>query len=158
EADDHALTFPLDASGNQGSTSPISIVSDNNLFAWVVGLYGQDEWRPLPNLKINAGLRWDWLSAVVTQNQISPRVGFEYTVLPQPILHGGYARYMKAPPYSAVSIETVQKFANTTNAGATSTGNDKISAERDDYFDFGVRQGLLKGLNVGADGFFKFGH
>ncbi len=158
ETDNHALTFPANADGEQTSSVPISIVNDNNSVAWVVGLYAQDAWHPLPNLTINAGTRWDWLSGVVTQNQVSPRVGFEYSVLPQTVLHGGYARYMKLPPFQAVSLETVQKFANTTNAAATSNGNDKVSAERDDYFDFGIRQGLLKGLSIGADGFFKFGH
>jgi len=158
ETDNHALTFPANADGEQTSSVPISIVNDNNSVAWVVGLYAQDAWHPLPNLTINAGTRWDWVSGVVTQNQVSPRVGFEYSILPQTVLHGGYARYMKLPPFQSVALETVQKFANTTNAAATSTGNDKISAERDDYFDFGIRQGLLRGLSIGADGFFKFGH
>jgi hypothetical protein len=55
-------------------------------------------------------------------------------------------------------METVKKFADTTNAAAVSNGNDKVSAERDDYFDVGFRQRLFEGLNIGADAFFKFGH
>ena len=157
ELDNHTLTFPT-TGGIQSSSSPITIVDDSNSIAWVLGLYIQDEWRPLPHLTINAGARWDWVSAGVTQNQVSPRVGFEYAVLPQTVLHGGYARYLKLPPFESIALTTVQKFANTTNAAATSSGNDKVSAERDDYFDFGFRQGLLAGLNLGIDGFFKFGH
>ncbi len=53
------------------------------------------------------------------------------------------------PPFESVALETVQKFANTTNAAPVSNGNDKIPAERDDYFDLGIRQRVIEGLNVG---------
>ena len=29
---------------------------------------------------------------------------------------------------------------------------------RDDYFDAGIRQRILEGVNVGVDGFYKIGH
>ena len=155
--DNHARTFPA-TNGMQTSPVPITIVDDGNSIAWLLGLYIEDEWRPLRHLTVNAGARWDWVSATVTQNQLSPRLGFEYAILPRTILHGGYARYLKLPPFESIALTTVRKFANTTNAAATSTGNDRVSAERDDYLDVGIRQGLFAGLNLGVDGFLKFGH
>ena len=157
ELDDHARTFPA-TDGMQNGTQPFSIVDDNNQIAWLLGLYAQDEWRPLPKLTINLGLRWDWMSAFVTQNQWSPRLASEYALTPGTILHAGYARYFKVPPFDQVALETVQKFADTTNAAPVNSGNDKIEAETDDYFDAGVRQRLAEGLNAGIDGFYKFGH
>ncbi len=98
------------------------------------------------------------MSAFVTQNQWSPRFAIEYAVDPRHYLHAGYARYFKVPPFDQVALETVQKFANTTNAAPINSGNDKIEAETDDYFDAGVRQRLIDGVNLGVDGFYKFGH
>jgi outer membrane receptor protein involved in Fe transport len=157
ELDDHAQTFPA-TGGMQSSTTPISIVDDNNQIAWLLGFYAQDEWRPLPKLTINFGVRWDWMSAFATQNQWSPRLALEYALTRGTTLHAGYARYFKVPPFDQVALETVQKFAHTTNAAPIDSGNDKIEAERDDYFDAGIRQRVLEGLNVGVDGFYKIGH
>jgi len=155
--DDHALTFPT-VGGVQSSEVPIRIVDDNNQVAWVVGLYGQDEWRPLPNLVVNGGLRWDWVAAFLTQNQLSPRLGADYRILPGTRLHAGYARYFKLPPFNSVELDTVEKFADTTNAAPVNGGNDRVSAERDDYFDIGAEQTLIRGVTLATDGFFKFGH
>jgi hypothetical protein len=157
EIDDHAQTFPA-TGGVQNNTTPISIVDDNNQIAWLLGVYAQDEWRPLPKLTINFGLRWDWMSAFVTQNQWSPRFAIEYALTHTTTLHAGYARYFEVPPFDQIALETVQKFAHTTNAAPVDSGNDKIEAERDDYFDAGVRQRVASGVNVGVDGFYKIGH
>ncbi|HEY6419996.1 MAG TPA: TonB-dependent receptor [Candidatus Binataceae bacterium] len=157
ELDDHAQTFPA-MSGVQTGTTPISVVDNHNQIAWLLGVYAQDEWRPLPKLTINFGARWDWMSAFVTQNQFSPRLAVEYALTRGTILHGGYARYFKVPPFDQVALETVEKFANTTNAAPVNSGNDKIEAERDDYFDAGIRQRVAEGLSLGLDGFYKFGH
>jgi hypothetical protein len=157
ELDDHAQTFPA-KDGVQSSSTPISVIDNNNQIAWLVGFYLQDEWRPTPQLTINLGARWDWMSAFVTRNQLSPRLGLEYEAQRGTILHGGYARYFKVPPFDQVALQTVQKFAGTTNAAAVSGGNDRIGAETDDYFDAGIRQRIVEHLNLGVDGFFKFGH
>jgi outer membrane receptor protein involved in Fe transport len=157
ELDDHAQTFHA-KDGMQTSDIPFSIVDDNNQIAWLLGFYGQDEWHPTEKLTINVGLRWDWMSAFVTQNQWSPRFAIEYALTHSTTLHAGYARYFKVPPFDQVALETVQKFKNTTNAAPVNSGNDKIEAERDDYFDVGVRQRVIEGLNLGVDGFYNFGH
>jgi outer membrane receptor protein involved in Fe transport len=157
ELDDHAQTFHA-KDRVQTSPHPFSIVDDNNQIAWLLGVYIQDEWHPLEKLTINFGLRWDWMSAFVTQNQWSPRLAVEYALTHSTTLHAGYARYFKVPPFDQVALETVQKFAHTTNAAPVNSGNDKIEAETDDYFDVGVRQRLLEGLNAAVDGFYKIGH
>ena len=94
----------------------------------------------------------------MTQNQWSPRFAVEYALTHSTTLHAGYARYFKVPPFDQVALETVQKFKDTTNAAPVNSGNDKIEAETDDYFDAGIRQRILEGVNVGVDGFYKIGH
>ncbi len=159
QLDDHAQTFhanPL--TGEQTSSTPFSIVDNNHQIAWLLGFYLQDEWHPIVHLTINLGARWDWMSAFVTRNQFSPRLGVEYEARAGTVLHGGYARYFKVPPFDEVALGTVEKFAATTAAAPTNSGSDKIGAETDDYFDLGIRQRILKHLNIGLDGFFKLGH
>ncbi len=159
ESDDHARTFSANPmTGVQTSTTPESIVDDNHQIVWLLGFYLQDEWRPIENLTINFGARWDWMSAFVTSNQVSPRIGAEYELRKGSILHAGYGRYYKVPPFDQVALRTVQSFAKTTNAEPVNSGNDKIGAETDDYFDAGIRQRVLEHLNVGLDGFYKIGH
>ncbi len=157
EIDDHAQTFRA-VDGVQTGFTPIPIVDNHNQIAWLVGFYLQDEWHPIPGLKINLGARWDWMDAFAVQNQFSPRAGAEYQLTRGTILHGGYARYFKVPPFDQVALETVQKFADTTNAAPVNSGSDRIAAETDDYFDLGIRQRVLEHLNVGLDGFSKLGH
>jgi outer membrane receptor protein involved in Fe transport len=157
ELDDHAQTFHA-VDGVQMGDHPFSIVDDNNQIAWLLGFYAQDEWHPTQKLTINFGLRWDWMSAFVTQNQWSPRFAIEYALTHSTTLHAGYARYFKVPPFDQVALETVQKFKDTTNEAPVNSGNDKIEAERDDYFDVGIRQRVVEGVNVGVDGFYKIGH
>jgi outer membrane receptor protein involved in Fe transport len=105
-----------------------------------LGFYVQDEWHPIPKLTINFGARWDWMEAFVAQNQFSPRLGAEYQLFEGTVLHGGYARYFKVPPFDEVALRTVQSFADTTNAAPVNGGNDRIEAETDDYFDVGIRR------------------
>jgi outer membrane receptor protein involved in Fe transport len=158
ELDDHSQTFPATMDGMQSSPVPISIVNNNHQIAWLVGFYLQDEWRPISKLTINFGGRWDWMSAFVTSNQFSPRLGVEYELRRGTILHGGYARYFKVPPFDQVALPAVAKFAHTTGAVTDAGGSDKIGAETDDYFDVGIRQRIRRHLNVGVDGFFKLAH
>jgi outer membrane receptor protein involved in Fe transport len=158
ELDEHALTFPAAMNGMQSSPNPFAIVNDNHQIAWLLGFYLQDEWRPLPSLTVNFGARWDLMRAFTTANQLSPRLGVEYEVTRGTVLHGGYARYFKVPPFDQVELGTVQKFAHTTAAAPINSGSDQINAETDDYFDAGVRQRIIEHLNVGLDGFFKWGH
>ena len=68
----------------------------------------------------------------------------EYELTPGTILHGGYARYFKVPPFDQVALGTVQKFADTTDAAPVNSGSDRIGAETDDYFDAGIRQRILE--------------
>ena len=151
------LVFPVDANGNQTSTTPIRIVDNNSKYGYFYGFYLQDEWKPFEQLTINFGGRLDFLNAFSNENQLSPRVNLVYTPFTGTTLHLGYARYFTPPPLEAVAQSTIAKFTGTTNEPAIKKDS-IVTAERAHYFDAGVTQEITKGWNVGVDGFYKSSH
>jgi outer membrane receptor protein involved in Fe transport len=155
--DTATLVFPLDAMGNQASTTPIRIVDNHDKYGYFYGFYLQDEWKPFEQLTINFGGRLDFENAFVNENQLSPRLNIVYKPFESTTLHIGYSRYFTPPPLEAVPQSTLVKFAGTTNAPSI-TQNSPVTAERAHYFDAGFTQQLMKGWNVGIDGFYKSSH
>jgi outer membrane receptor protein involved in Fe transport len=153
EIDNHESTFPA-SGGVQSSDVPISIVDDIALQTWIYSVYVQDEWKPVEQLTINVGTRFDLYDGLVRADQASPRVGAEYAPFEGTKLHAAYARQFTPPPTELVSVSSIQKFANTTGAPA-STGNGTPTVERDHLFDVGATQRILPGLDVGIDAYYK---
>ncbi len=151
------LVFPVDAAGNQTSTTPLRIVDNTNKYGYFYGFYLQDEWKPFEQLTINFGGRLDFENAFVKENQLSPRLNIVYKPWDLTTLHIGYARYFTPPPLEAVPQSTLAKFAGTTNAPAINQDS-PVTAERAHYFDAGLTQKIMEGWTVGVDGFYKSSH
>ena len=155
--DTATLVFPVDASGNQTSTTPIRIVDNHDKYGYFYGFYLQDEWKPFEQLTINFGGRLDFVNAFADENQLSPRINVVYKPFDWTTLHAGYARYFTPPPLEAVPESTIAKFTGTTNESAI-TKDSPVTSERAHYFDAGVTQKIMEGFNVGLDGFYKSSH
>src|SRR6202171_2419042 len=151
------LVFPVDANGNQTSTTPQRIVDNNDKYGYFYGFYLQDEWKPFEQLTINFGGRLDFVNAFADENQLSPRINVVYTPFAGTIIHAGYARYFTPPPLENVDQGTISKFAGTTNESAI-TKDSGVTSERAHYFDAGMTQKIMEGFNVGLDGFYKSSH
>src|SRR5438128_815979 len=149
--------FPVDANGNQISTTPMRIVDNHDKYGYFYGFYLQDEWKPLDQVTVNFGGRLDFVNAFSDENQFSPRISVVYKPWDSTALHVGYARYFTPPPLEAVPQSTIAKFAGTTNASAI-TLDSAVTAERAHYFDAGMTQKIMEGFNVGLDGFYKSSH
>jgi outer membrane receptor protein involved in Fe transport len=145
--------FNLDSSGNP--TTLTNITDDHPLYGLFMGVYLQDEWKLFPQLTLNYGARFDvFSSSFDDENQLSPRVNLIYKPTPSTTLHAGYSRYFTPPPVEDVGGGSLLKFANTSGAPATFQ-DDSVKAERANYFDAGVTQTIIPGLNMGLDGYFK---
>ncbi|PYK69240.1 MAG: TonB-dependent receptor [Verrucomicrobia bacterium] len=149
--------FPVDANGNQTSTTPQRIVDNNDKYGYFYGFYLQDEWKPFEQLTVNFGGRLDFVNAFADENQFSPRLNLVYKPWVGTMLHAGYARYFTTPPLEAVPQSTIAKFTGTTNESAI-TRDGAVTSERAHYFDIGATQKIVEGWNVGIDGFYKSSH
>jgi outer membrane receptor protein involved in Fe transport len=153
EIDNHAQVFP-GGPGFQTSDIPIAVVDNGAQTAWLYGVYLQDEWRPLPKLTVNYGVRFDLYDGITRSDQASPRIAATYQLFQKTALHAAYARYFTPPPLESVSGEDLGKFAGTTNQPAVN-GDSTISPERAHYFDVGATQNLPYGMKANVDSYYK---
>jgi outer membrane receptor protein involved in Fe transport len=149
--------LPVDDSGTPTTDSPLGVADSFHKTGALFGIYVQDEWRILPTVTINAGLRIDDVEEFTHESQISPRVNVVWRPTETTTLHAGYARYFAPPPFELVSPSTLSKFSGTTAAPSV-TQNDPVRAERSHYFDVGVSQVVVPGLTLGVDAYYKISH
>ena len=135
-------------------SAPFAITDQTSLLGWNIGTYIQDEWKITEQLTINAGLRFDQLYQYVDANQLSPRLALVYKPFAGTSIHAGYARYF-TPPYQAQAAQSnIALFTNTTNQPEVPL-NDPVKPERSNYYDVGIDQTVLPGLDVGLDAYYK---
>jgi outer membrane receptor protein involved in Fe transport len=146
--------FPVDADGNQSSTTPVNILDGNRLTAKTWSGYVQDEWSIGEKLTVNYGVRGDVYKAFRTESQLSPRLGAVYQASDDTTLHAGYSRYFTPPATEAITTTNIQKFDGTTNA-LPDNGSNTPLAERSDYFDAGIQQRIGSSLTLGLDAYYR---
>jgi len=152
--DNTSSVFPADADGNQTSGVPFTIVDNNSRSGTTLGFYLQDEWKATDKLTVNFGARYDHVNTVVSEQQLSPRLGLTLDVTNSTRLHAGYARYFTPPATEKIDTTTVDKFSGTTNA-LPSDANTAVRSERSDYFDVGVSHQATANLTLGLDAYYR---
>jgi outer membrane receptor for ferrienterochelin and colicins len=145
------------STGIQTSDVPITIIDNGAKTEWIESLYLQDEWKVIPTLTFNYGLRFDKFTAYTAAHQVSPRFNAVWQALDDTTVHIGYSRYLSPPPFELVGNETVSKFANTTNAPGVTTADAPL-AEQANYYDVGVQQKITQQFTVGLDTYYKQSH
>lgn len=152
------LVFPVDADGNQASTTPFGIFTSDQIVAKTWSAYVQDEWSIGQDWTVNYGLRGDVYKAFgTTQSQLSPRVGVVWQAGGNTTVHAGYSRYFTPPATELISTANIAAFAGTTNT-VKDYGDDTPLAERSDYFDLGISQNLGSAWTLGLDTYYREVH
>jgi outer membrane receptor for ferrienterochelin and colicin len=160
---DHSIStttsqvIALGGAGDQIGDVPIAIVDDGAKTEWIESLYLQDEWKVIPSVTLNYGVRYDYFTAYARAHQLSPRLNAVWQALDDTTVHLGYARYLSPPPFELVGGETVTKFNGTTAAAPVATA-DTPQAEQANYYDIGVQQKLARRVTVGLDTYYKQSH
>jgi outer membrane receptor for ferrienterochelin and colicins len=143
-----------DDAGVQLSNVPTTIIDDGTKTEWIYSGYLQDEWKALPALVINYGLRFDKFTAFTGDHQLSPRLNVVWQALDDTTVHAGYSRYMSPPPFELVGGKDIGLFANTTSPPLTPEATSPL-AEHANYYDLGVQQKLTQAFTVGVDTYYK---
>jgi outer membrane receptor protein involved in Fe transport len=151
----NANALPVDANGDPTSDQPVGFTEGSDLVGWTYSLYLQDEWKVIPTVTVNFGARFDAISGVTSENQLSPRVNVVWEPDPKITLRAGYARYFVPAPLNQVNPNAIAVRAGTT-AATELTLNDPVKAERSDNFDVGLTLKPIDGLTLGFAGFYKF--
>jgi outer membrane receptor for ferrienterochelin and colicins len=152
--DTTSQVLPVDANGNQTSDVPLPILDNGNETQSIESAYLQDEWKLLPALTLNYGLRFDHFNAYSSGHQVSPRVNLVWKPLKGMTVHGGYSRYFSPPPFELVGGRTLEKFAGTTAAAAVMEDTAPL-AEKSNYYDIGIQQRFDNGFTTGVDTYYK---
>jgi hypothetical protein len=143
--------------GIQTSDVPTTVLDNTYKTEWIESLYLQDEWKVIPALTFNYGLRFDKFTAYTAAHQLSPRFNAVWQAFDDTTLHLGYSRYLSPPPFEVVGSETISKFLNTTAAPAVTVANSPL-AEQANYYDVGVQQKITRQFTVGLDTYYKQSH
>ena len=146
--------LPVDPNTGAVLPTPMTITDAIPLVGWNIGAYVQDEWRLTDKLTLNAGLRFDQLYQYVDANQLSPRATLTYRPFIRTSIHAGYARYFTPPLQVEATSTNLALFMNTT-AQPEVLLSSPVLPERSNYFDVGVDQTVMPGLDVGVDFYYK---
>jgi len=134
--------------------SPFQIFDSTGITGYTYSVYGQDAWKIVPTVTVNAGARFDYSDGFRNEWQLSPRLNVVWQATPSTTVHAGYARYFTPPPLVFTPTSTFDRFTGTT-AEPETTKNTTIRSERANYFDAGVTQVIIPGLKVGLDIYYK---
>lgn len=136
---DDTITFPRSIRGSYSFSSLANFLSGtynnsgftqtfkNSVVAQTnpnIGFYVQDEWKPLANLTVNLGLRYDlqYLKTIVTDtNNVSPRAGFAWSPFASRniVIRGGFGLYYDRVPLRALA-NALLSAGNTADAASLS--------------------------------------
>ena len=146
--------LPVDDDDTPTSDQPMELIDGYDAIGWLYGIYIQNQWKVSPTVTLNYGVRFDAVSGIVDENQISPRINVVWEPNPVLTVHAGYARFFTPPPLAPVSAAAIANRAGTT-AASELTQNDPARSERSHYFDAGFSLEPMPGLKFGFDAYYK---
>jgi outer membrane receptor protein involved in Fe transport len=153
--DTATAVFPVNAQGQQTSTTPYQILENSRNNGALAGAYLQDEWRLSDRLTLNFGARYDRFDVSFDhEGQLSPRLNLVWNVDDATTAHVGGARYFMPPTLQYISPAAIKEFEGTSNAPFNER-DDAPKCERDYYFDAGISREIMPKWQITLDSFWK---
>ena len=150
-----SYVLAVDNGGDQTSDIPSAISDAGSKDQFIYSLYLQNEWKPITNLTVNYGVRFDELNSYRSEGQVSPRLNVVWTPISGATIHLGYSKYFTPPAFELVGGETLSKF-NGTTAASTVLLDTTPRSERTDYYDIGAEQKIGSHITLGVDAYYRF--
>jgi hypothetical protein len=150
----NSSVLSVDSTGAETSDQPTDIADGGGETGGLYGAYSQDEWRILPAVTVNYGLRLDYVDQFTSEGQASPRINTVWKPTATTTVTAGDSRCFVPPPFELVSPSSIALFANTTAAPAV-TQDSTVKAERSDDDEIGIAQVIVPGLTLGVDAYDK---
>lgn len=144
--------LPVGGTGQQTSTTLLTIPGFEAETRRQLGAYLEDEWLLGERLTLNTGLRFDSTTNTGGGDALSPRINAVWKPAGGTTAHLGYARYF-VPASEDTGTANAALLAQTSGAWPTTTES-AVKAERDDYLDLGVEQ-KLEDLTLGVDAYWR---
>jgi outer membrane receptor protein involved in Fe transport len=130
--------------GEDGAGNPIgdllTLNADNRLIGYRQEFWIQDQWSPNDKWTFNLGLRGDAVQYLVSEGQVSPRLGATYKYNQSNVFHAFYGRMFTPPNLEAISFAKLNTAG--TKAQPEDTTNNNVRAERAHYFEVGSYHAL----------------
>ena len=112
------------------------------------GLYVQDDFSPLRNLKISAGVRFDHSDLLISDHQVSPRIGAVYSIAKtKTAIRGSFNRLYMPPQVENLLIASSEQ-ARELSPFADSGGGADIRPEKLSSWELGLTQELPQNLRL----------
>ena len=109
-ADTVSSVLPVDASGTPTTDVPFNIYSNASNSGGLYGVYVQDEWRILPTVTINGGLRFDDVDQFTHEHQVSPRLNVVWKATPSTTRPCRLCALFRAAAVRVVSVRRIEQF------------------------------------------------
>lgn len=140
-----------------GTGEPIgnlrNVRSDNRLIGWRQEFWIQDQWSPNEHWTFNVGLRGDAVQYLVSEGQVSPRIGVTYKATQSHVFHAFYGRQFTPPNLEAISFAKLNTIGTT--AQPENLTNNNVRAERAHYMEIGSYHALSRWATLQLTGYYK---
>lgn len=137
---------------NLGAGIPRPVVFNGRKTGGQISVFLQDKVQVTPSFTLDAGLRFDRYSLLISESHASPRVNAAYRFARGTVVFGSYNHFFVPP-----AIENVLAGS----AGLTSLVSEigqalpPVRSIKEDQFELGVTQSVARTMNVGVTSYYR---